>query len=211
MNLKIALEQILQQLTARRYDVRKFVFEPPAKIWTIQELEDDLSLALPPTFRNTLLTVSSHVEFAWFAPDGFEFPPPFQSNFSGDLHWSTEMIRTFNVEWESNLQSLFPDRSNAYDAVWYDKLAFHEVGNGDYLAIDLCPDTYEQIVYLSHDGSDANGYVLAENFEKLLERWVALACTGGEDWQWLPFTNEETTPIDPESTNGILWRELLGI
>jgi hypothetical protein len=174
-------------------------------------LEKELGFKLPRTFRNNFLNLSRHVEFNWFTPKDHDFPEPFHEIFCGDLHWSVEITRTLNKEWNENIQSLFPDRSNPYNAVWHEKLAFYEVGNGDYLALDLQPETYEQIVYLSHDGSGQNGYVLAANFEDLLDRWVPLACPGGEDWQWMPFTNDGNTSIDPNSENGREWQKLLGI
>ncbi|MBX3245349.1 MAG: SMI1/KNR4 family protein [Acidobacteria bacterium] len=211
MELRETLELILERLKLFGLDVPELRFEPPASLDKIIELEYDLGLELPPAFRRSLLSISSHVEFRWFTPDEYDFPPPFDEIFCGDLHWSLDLTRTFNQGWNESLLSLFPDRSNPYDAVWYDKLAFYEVGNGDYLAIDLSPENYEQIVYLSHDGSDLNGYILAKDFNDLLARWVPLACPGGEDWQWKVFTNSETTYIDPNEGNALMWRKLLNL
>jgi len=85
---------------------------------------------------------------------------------------------------------LFPDERDPYDVVWHHKAAFYEVGNGDYLAFDLSARNYERVTYLSHDDGQGHGHALAHDFGDLLDRWVPLACTGGEDWQWLPFTSE---------------------
>lgn len=174
-------------------------------------VEDDLNIALPASLRRVLLTVSSHVEFRWFRPDGLKFPPPFRSNFSGQLHWSLDYLRSFNQAKDSWIETVFPNRADPYDVVWHDKLAFLEVANGDYLSIDLSPEKYEQVVYLSHDDGEGHGHVLAEDFGGLLRRWLPLACTGAEDWQWLPFTDGKSTMIDPACRNAILWRSLLGI
>ena len=65
----------------------------------------------------------------------------------------------------------YPDYNNEYDKVWHNKLAFYEVGNGDYFAIELEKENYGKIVYLSHDGGDAHGHYIADNFKDLLNNW----------------------------------------
>ena len=45
---------------------------------------------------------------------------------------------------------------------------YFEVGNGDYLAIELEKENYGKIAYLSHDDGDGHGYYLANNFKDLL-------------------------------------------
>ncbi len=82
-----------------------------------------------------------------------------------------------------------------------------EVGNGDLLAFN----EKEQVIYLSHDDGDGHGYVLANSFNELLDNWSKLGCPGAEDWQWIPFTNEMKTPIDPDCKNVIKWKSLIGI
>lgn len=211
MTLKLQLQELLKHFSSLGYDARELVFEPPAELDEVQSLERELGFQLPPSFRDTLLTISGHVQFRWFAPSDLEFPKPFKSNFSGELHWSIEFTKSFNKAKNDWVKKVFPNPSDPYDSVWHNKLAFQEVGNGDYLAIDLALSTYEQIVYLSHDDGEGHGYVLAEDFRELLKRWVPLACPGGEDWQWLPFTNDRTTPIDPVCENAKAWRDLLSI
>jgi pimeloyl-ACP methyl ester carboxylesterase len=109
------------------------------------------------------------------------------------------------------VEEVFPDPSDPYDAVWHDKLAYADVGNGDLLALDLGREANGAVVYLSHDDGEGHGYRLASDFADLLRRWVPLACAGGEDWQWLPFTTSPTSEIDPNGANGLLWRNALGL
>lgn len=205
------LTQLQQQLNSRGFDVRPLIFEPPATEEQVALLERALGLPLPPSFRRALLSISSHVEFRWFMPDNLDLPDPFGSSFSGDLHWSLEFTRQFEDRKADWIEKVFPNRDDPYDAVWWDKLAFYEIGNGDLLAIDLGKATYEQIVYLSHDDGQGHGYVLAKDFEDLLRRWIPLACAGGEDWQWLPFTTDRTGLLDPGCENARRWRSLIGI
>ena len=41
--------------------------------------------------------------------------------------------------------------------VWYDKFLMQEVGNGDYISIDLAPFSYGKIIYISHECDEENG------------------------------------------------------
>jgi SMI1 / KNR4 family (SUKH-1) len=204
--LKESLNRIASVFRKTGYDVRQVVVEPVASSQEVQELESILGFQVPVTFRQLLTTVSRRVIFRWFVPEGLRFPSPLQSISSGDLHWYTKYTAFVNAEKDSWVRNCFPDKANAYDVVWHQKLAFYEVGNGDYLAIDLAPGSGEAVVYLSHDDGDGHGYVMAENVLKLVERWIPVGCCGGEDWQWLTFTNRKSTPLDPKCENAVACR-----
>jgi len=209
--LQTDLEAIQQKLSSRGFDVKPLVFEPPASSDDLASLESQLGFQIPPSLRKLLQIYSRHVEFRWFAPDGLDFPKPFESNFCGDLHWSVEFTAQFDLAKNGWIKEVFPDPEDSYDAIWHNKLAFYEVGNGDYLAIDLSADRYEEVVYLSHDDGEGHGYVIAQNVLDLLDRWVPIACAGGEDWQWLPFTDSKKGPINPNGDEADKWRWILGL
>ena len=209
--LEHQLHAILKTLTAQGYDTRELVFAPPATESDVRAVERELGNPIPASFRRVLTEVSGHVEFRWYAPDGLSFPMPFKSNFCGNLHWSLDLLRDFETGRKGWIDVCFPDANNAYDRVWHDKLAFQEVGNGDLIAIDLRPDQAGKVVYLSHDDGEGHGRVLAPSFEDLMARWVPLACTGGEDWQWLPFLSEDSAGLDPTGDNARAWRMLLNL
>lgn len=205
------LTQIHQNLASKGFEMEPLVFEPVATEEQIASVEASLGMALPPSFRRVLLGVSSHVEFSWFCPDDAKFSSPFDEIFSGNLYWSLDSLVEFEQVRESWQTTCFPNRNDPYDVVWWEKLAFLEVGNGDQIAIDLKADSYEQIVYLSHDDGEGHGHVLAKDFEDLLRRWAPLGCPGAEDWQWLPFTNNRTSPIDPECQYAGKWKTLISL
>ncbi|MBO9701771.1 MAG: hypothetical protein J7604_16310 [Sporocytophaga sp.] len=50
------------------------------------------------------------------------------------------------------------------------------------------PNNYGKIVYLGHDDGEGHGYIMANSFSDLLNKWTKLGCVGGEDWQWLPLS-----------------------
>jgi hypothetical protein len=197
-------------LGAREYDVRPLIVQPAADPGQVAELEAAVGTRLPGAFRDVLLTVSARVEFAWFAGD-HKFSEPFDQNFSGDLHWSVDLTAQIDATRNSWCSAVFSNTEDSYDAVWHNKLAFYEVGNGDLIAFDLADDRYGQVVYLSHDDGQGHGYVLARDFHDLLARWLPLGCTGGEDWQWLPFTEGPKSGLEPCAEPAIAWRCALGI
>ena len=87
-------------------------------------------------------------------------------------------------------------------------LFYFEVGNGDYLAIELEKENYGKIAYLSHDDGDGHGYYLANNFKELLSNWSKVGCVGGEDWQWLTFYTKGIG-INPNCENTKLWKDFI--
>jgi cell wall assembly regulator SMI1 len=211
MQLQKALQQILAKLSSQGYDTRTLVFGPPATEAELTQLETDLGHALPASLREVLASMSAHVEFRWFAPPGNQYIEPFHQNFSGEMHWSLSLLRQFAKDKQQWIETVFKNPADEYDRVWHNKLAFHEVGNGDYLAIDLSESKRGRVVYLSHDDGEGHGYELAESFADFLDRFVSVACAGAEDWQWLPFTNGGTTRIDPTCSNARKWREVLAL
>lgn len=209
MDLRQELLTIHDTLSRRGFDTRTLVFEPAAKEHDLLSVERRLGVTLPSSLRGVLAFVSSHVEFRWFAPQDTRFDKPFHQSFSGDLHWSLELLLQYARDKQGWIETVFKDPADPYNRVWHNKLAFHEVGNGDYIALDLTPEFLGQVVYLSHDDGRGHGHVMAPSFAALLENWVPLACPGGEDWQWIPFTHDLTAPIDSNSENGRRWRAVL--
>ena len=211
MHLKEQLQFILEQVRSFGFYTEELVFAPPAQPNEVQYLEQALGISLPSKLRDTLLTVSGHVEFQWIIPYDLGFPEPFGLFNGGHLDWSAEAIQSSNEAKNTFVNNVFPNRSDSYASVWRNKLAFAQVGLGDYWAIDLDPMKYEQVVYLRriNNNGKVHGYVLAEDFQDLIRRWVPLACPGRAERYWIPFTNDLTTPIDPNCENAKAWRALL--
>jgi hypothetical protein len=207
--VKEKLESFLKIIEAIGGNTKPLVFTSVASEAEVLDIEQKLGFRLPAEFRDILLTVSSHCEFRWFLPDEFELPPVLRQLFSGELHWSIELLWQFNEAREGWIREVFSNPEDEYDKVWYNKFVFQEVGNGDFIAIDLLPMSYGKVVYLSHDDGEGNGYVMANSFKALLTDWVELGCVGGEDWQWLPFCENKLAGIDPNSENALLWKQVI--
>jgi hypothetical protein len=119
--LRTRLETMAQHLLTVGYSVGPLVFGPPAPAADIRRLEADLKVELPSDLRSVLTLVSAHVEFLWFAPQESKFPEPFDQNFSGDLHWSLDMLRSFNSDKDEWIRAVFPNCNDPYDRVWHHK------------------------------------------------------------------------------------------
>ena len=209
--MKKELEHIADTIESLGGESRPLVFENPAKEADLVLIEKKLNQRIPEDFRNTLLTLSAHCELCWFLPDEYILPENLSGIFSGNLHWGTKFIVDFNENKDSWIREVFPDPADEYDKIWHNKFVFQEVGNGDYLGIDLNKDDYGKIVYLSHDDGEGHGYKMANSFSELLKNWVKIGCVGAEDWQWLPFTKDKESGILADCENARQWRKLIGL
>jgi hypothetical protein len=205
MELIQTLQNFLEKINAIGGDARTLRVDCPATEAEIKKMESDLGIRIPDELRYAMLEVSSHLEFRWFLPDSFELPEEFGGIFSGELHWGLDLLPNFIDGYQGWIKTVFPNVENSYDSVWHGKFPFQEVGNGDYLSIDI----EGRVVYLSHDDGEGHGYIMANSFNDLIKCWTKLGCVGGEDWQWLPFTNNMTTTIDPSGDSARTWLALL--
>jgi hypothetical protein len=175
--------------------------EPPASETALTGIEKELGRPLPFELRQFAATVSRRITFRWNLPEEFKLPQPLRQIFGGGLDYGVSRIPEHEKGRAGWQAECFPDANDPYDKVWHDKLAFHDVKNGDYLGFD--PDG--RVVYLSHDDGQGHGYVMASSFPDLLARWVPLGCPGPEDWQWLPFVSSPLSGVLPDSVNATHW------
>jgi len=191
--------------------VQALFVEKPAKEGEVAMLESKLGFELPSSLKEVLLEFSKKVEFRWFMPDDFELEGDLLQIFSGEMLWSLEWIAQFNEDKNGWRDEVFSNKEDPYDVVWHNKLAFHEVGNGDYLAIDLSHPNRQPVVYLSHDDGEGHGIEMAKNFKEFVFLSSRLGCVGAEDWQWLPFTSIDAPYINPDCENAKKYRDALGV
>ena len=192
---------------------REFKIGTPAKEEEILEVEKRLGYKIPEDFRDILLKYSSCFEYDWNIYKGvsekqIELPDNLKRIFAGDLHWELNVLVKFQEDNKDWIKECFPDYNDKYDRVWHNKMLFYEVGNGDYLAIELEKENYGKIAYLSHDDGDGHGYYLANNFKELVSNWSKVGCVGGEDWQWLTFYTKGIG-INPNCENTKLWKDFI--
>lgn len=205
------LKKFKEKIEAIGGDTGTFVFERPAKEEEILIVEEELGLPLPQELRKAFLELSSHMEFEWDIDEeeaDISFSEEFRDSLSGSLNFGLDLLTPLAEDLEDWREDCFSDEEDPYDKIFYNKLAFQEVGNGDFLAIDLNRASYGKVVYLSHEGSDLHGYVMADSFFAFIEEYTKLGCVGAEDWQWEIFTRNGG-PIDSNCPNAKKWRQLI--
>jgi hypothetical protein len=181
----------------------------PANAADIWRIETYLGAGLPPALSRFFLECARSVEFRWQLPDEFPLPSRFRGIFGGGFSLSLTALQEHELDRRSWVETCFPNPEDPYDVVWHQKLSVIPVRNGDYIGIDLRAGHEGEVVYLSHDDGEGHGLVLGADFIDFLRRWTPLGCPGPEDWQWLPFTADRTTMLDPGGEAAREWRKLL--
>jgi len=212
---KKRLNLFLEKIKDLGGEVEPLTIEKPATEDEIKAIEAQLGYTLPPHFREVLLGNTAHLDFYWDINDitdegDISLPDKLVEIFRGQLLFGLDLLLDYEDDRKGWVKEVYPDYNNEYDRVWHNKMSFHQVGNGDYIAIELEPENYEKVVYLSHDGSENHGLYIADNFKEFLMNYAAIGCTGGEDWQWEPFYTKGKG-IDPTCENAQAWYKVLGI
>ena len=212
---KKRLNLFLEKIKDLGGEVEPLTIEKPATEEEIKAVEEQLGYILPPHFRKVLLENTAHLDFYWDINDimdegDISLPDKLVEIFRGQLLFGLDLLLDYEDDRKGWVKEVYPDYNNEYDRVWHNKMSFHQVGNGDYIAIELEPENYGKVVYLSHDGSENHGLYIADNFKEFLMNYAAIGCTGGEDWQWEPFYTKGKS-LDPTCENAQAWYKVLGI
>ena len=212
---KKRLNLFLEKIEDLGGETDPLTIEKPATEEEIKAVEAKLGYTLPPHFREVLLENTAHLDFYWDINDimdegDISLPDKLVEIFRGQLLFGLDLLLDYEDERKGWVKEVYPDYNNEYDRVWHNKMSFHQVGNGDYIAIELEPENYGKVVYLSHDGSENHGLYIADNFKEFLMNYAAIGCTGGEDWQWEPFYTKGKG-LDPTCENAQAWYKVLGI
>ena len=212
---KKRLDLFLEKIEDLGGEVEPLTIEKPATEEEVKAVEAKLGYTLPPHFREVLLENTAHLEFGWDIDDiideeDISLPDKLAEIFRGKLLFGLDLLLDYEEDRQDWEGDVYPNSDKEYDRVWHNKMSFFQVGNGDYIAIELEPENYGKVVYLSHDGSENHGLYIADNFKEFLMNYAAVGCTGGEDWQWEPFYTKGKG-IDPTSKNAKTWYKVLGI
>ena len=212
---KKRLNLFLEKIEDLGGEVEPLTIEKPATEEEVKAVEAKLGYTLPAHFREVLLENTAHLEFGWDIDDiideeDISLPDKLAEIFRGKLLFGLDLLLDYEEDRQDWEGDAYPNSDKEYDRVWHNKMSFFQVGNGDYIAIELEPENYGKVVYLSHDGSENHGLYIADNFKEFLMNYAAVGCTGGEDWQWEPFYTKGKG-IDPTSKNAKTWYKVLGI
>ena len=212
---KKRLDLFLEKIEDLGGEVEPLMIEKPATEEEVKAVEAKLGYTLPAHFREVLLENTAHLEFWWDIDDiideeDISLPDKLAEIFRGKLLFGLDLLLDYEEDRQDWEGDAYPNSDKEYDRVWHNKMSFFQVGNGDYIAIELEPENYGKVVYLSHDGSENHGLYIADNFKEFLMNYATVGCTGGDDWQWEPFYTKGKG-IDPTSKNAKTWYKVLGI
>lgn len=205
------IETITSKINELGGEVQEVLIGEPASLDQLLKTEEELGVKLPESFKKVLKEFSGNFSLRWFLPDNMKQPNEFREIFSGCPHWSLEHLPQLEEDRKGWIENVFPNPEDKYDLVWHNKLAFCEVGNGDYLAFDMSNTEDAPIVYLSHDDGLGHGIKIANNFSEFIENWSRIAFVGCEDWQWLPFITSCDSGITPDGDVAKRFRNWLGL
>ncbi|WP_053360810.1 SMI1/KNR4 family protein [Bacillus sp. FJAT-27251] len=205
------MQTIIDKIEELGGEIREVILDEPASPEQIVRIETELGVKLPESFKKVLIEFSSYFSLRWFLPDEMERNEEFREIFCGTPNWGLKYLALAEEGRIGWVEQAFPNPEDEYDAVWHNKLAFCEVGNGDYLAFDMSYGDDASIVYLSHDGGEGHGFRLGDNFIEFIDRWSRLGFVGCEDWQWMPFTAGPESGLLPDSEAAQRFRAWLGL
>ena len=162
---KKRLNLFLEKIEDLGGETDPLTIEKPATEDEIKAVEAQLGYTLPPHFREVLLENTAHLEFYWSIytdededyededdedyedeENGVFLPDELAEISSGELLFGLDLLLGYEESRKGWEEDVYPDYNNEYDRVWHNKMAFHQIGNGDYIAIELEPENYGKVV-----------------------------------------------------------------
>jgi hypothetical protein len=186
------------------------VIHPSATATEISKIENDLEMTLPPDLRRVFLEFSSGVSFYWSLPEEAALPTGLEEVLWGWCEWGLGEVFTGERERRDVYIASPVTEETEGLRVWKDKVCFHPIVNGDWLALDLSFEP-PPVVYLSHEYSEAHGQFLGSSFVDFMDRWTRLGCPGPEEWVLSAFLEPGGGGLEPDSPKGGEWLEWLGL
>lgn len=190
----------------------ELVIEEPASIVEVEIVENRLGVKLPFQLRDFFLRYSKKCELSVWLSDEFELPDELDEIFSANFLISLEEIEDAENSRNGWVENCFTNEEDEYDSVWYHKLGFMNVPNGDVIAFDMKGDEENMpVVYLSHDDGEGHGYILGKDFDSYFEQLLLVGACGNEYWQMLPFCADAQSGIISDCDNAKEYRRIIGL
>lgn len=209
------IDELLLKIKSAYESIRaetELVVEEPASIAEVESIENIIERKLPLQIRDFFLQYSKKCKFSAWLPDGFELPSELDKIFSANFLISLEEFADAEKARNGWVENCFTNEEDEYDAVWYNKLGFMNVPNGDVIAFDMKESEINpSVVYLSHDDGEGHGYILGKDFNTYLEQLLLVGACGNEDWQMLPFCLDAQSGIVSDCENAKEYRKLIGL
>ncbi|MGP7817704.1 SMI1/KNR4 family protein [Niallia sp. 01092] len=174
----------------------------------IKNIEIQIGMSLPISYKNVVQQFSKRVHFYWAVSEENALNINNRLISSGSFLdgplWDVDQLIMLN-EMRRDNEGL--DEDQALDH-WKYSFIFSRHGNGNYFAIDLKYHPGE-VIYLASDGM-MHGLRLGESFESFMDNWIRIGCAGhwGEDFELF---SDDYVYLDHTSLNSLLCKKWLGL
>lgn len=193
------------------WDIYNLEIKSPIPKERIEELEKITNQKYPDDFKLVLSEYSSAVHLNWHINDNkiSEFKEIFGGGGYGYI-WDFELLKEIHEDYIGWIKDCWTDPNDEYGGVYYDKVPFISVPNGDLIAFDKkIENGQSEVIYLSHDEGELHGHRLAKSFVEFISKWSNIGCVGTEEWQISPFYDFENMEIYSEGEAVNKWRKIL--
>ena len=203
--------QQLKEMESKGWDINKLQIEKPASIEWINRIENSISQIFPDDFKTVLTEYSSAVRINWHMND--DAVEEFDEIFCGAGYgyvWDAALLVEIHENYQGWLRDCWTDPNDEYGGIYYNKVPFISVPNGDLIAFKKeMNDGKSEVVYLSHDDGELHGKRLAKNFIEFISKWSNIGLVGTEEWQMSPFYDYDKEELSSDNEQVKLWKSIL--
>ncbi len=195
------------------WNIDELEINPPISIKKIEQIEKHTNQIFPDDFKLVLSKYASAVHLNWHMNE--DQVEGFKDIFCGGGYgyiWEVELLEEIHNDYLGWLRDCWTDPNDSYGGVYYDKVPFISVPNGDLIAFDKkIINGQSEVIYLSHDDGELHGHRLAKNFVEFISKWSNLGCVGTEEWQMSPFYDFENKEIYSAGEAIDKWKAILNL
>ncbi len=189
---------------------------PPLTEPDLLALEHDLGASLPRSVREFFLNGARSVSanYSW-TPGGETSDELSEAGLDACIRGGGEFLCSDQLvvlkaeakAWA--VETDLPEDSQEYSRL-VNCLPFHDIGDGDFLAVDLAHEVDDpRVLFLCHEDES---WVLSPSFSAFLKEWAACSYVSPRDWDLFgdePFFDKETRQLSGQTEAAALLRQLL--
>jgi len=198
-------------MESKGWDVYNLQIEKPAPSGWINRIEQETNQRYPDDFKEVVNRFSSAVRLNWHMNE--EKVDEFDEIFCGAGYgylWDCELLIEIYENYQRWLRDCWTDPNDDYGGIYYDKVPFISVPNGDLIAFRKeILNGESEVIYLSHDDGELHGKRLAKNFIEFITKWANIGFVGTEEWQLSPFYDFDKEELSSNSESVLLWKSIL--
>jgi SMI1 / KNR4 family (SUKH-1) len=194
--------------------------DPPATSSQVDEVAKTLPFGLPESLREIYANGAARCRCRYYwTPDDehvvqLDSVFPHQRSFGGGASFVplANLLDAHDVHtWWNGYGDMPAKGQAAMRDRWRHTIPFIDVGNGDYVALQVTQDPGTMpVIYLCHDDEERPITLVSPSLDQFLQDWETLHYVGPEIWLLSAFlSNDGLGPLDVEQDNVRQLREIL--